>query len=448
METASEGGIFRPLTENPILRLVTVFVFYIFEGVPMGMFYYAIPAYMATQGADATDIAAVVSAFALPWTLKLVNGFIMDRYTYLPMGRRRIWIIGSQAAMALAALTVVVLAPSTGDVALISIIAFVLSAATTMQDVSIDSLVVDILDEKEQAKAGGIMFGGQLIGLSMATAAGGYLLEWGGLRLGFLAMSGFLFLGVIYAIALRERPGEKRLPWSKGHAHRRNLDLQIGAWWPILKETLRAMLAPASLMVIPFLLIRQIPAGVNDVWNPILSSQFVGWDTTQYTNAASLALLGSGMLGLFIGGPLTAKIGALRMMTAIFAIATLQYLMMGLLSSQWSEPWLLLEILWITDTLAIFLAVAIIPLAMQMCSPAVAASQFTLYMALANIGRPIGAQLTSLIGGEDPQAIFLAVAVITGFAAICSTLLWKRHRPAVHRATPQAVPAVGGPEDI
>ena len=33
---------------------------------------------------------------ALPWTLKLVNGFIMDRYTFLAMGRRRIWIIGAQ----------------------------------------------------------------------------------------------------------------------------------------------------------------------------------------------------------------------------------------------------------------------------------------------------------------------------------------------------------------
>ena len=33
MATAADRGIFRPLTENPFLRLATVFIFYIFEGV-------------------------------------------------------------------------------------------------------------------------------------------------------------------------------------------------------------------------------------------------------------------------------------------------------------------------------------------------------------------------------------------------------------------------------
>ena len=43
MATAADRGIFRPLTENPFLRLATVFIFYIFEGVPMGLFYVALP---------------------------------------------------------------------------------------------------------------------------------------------------------------------------------------------------------------------------------------------------------------------------------------------------------------------------------------------------------------------------------------------------------------------
>ena len=73
MATAADRGIFRPLTENPFLRLATVFIFYIFEGVPMGLFYVALPGYMASSGAGTTEIAAVVASFALPWSLKFVE---------------------------------------------------------------------------------------------------------------------------------------------------------------------------------------------------------------------------------------------------------------------------------------------------------------------------------------------------------------------------------------
>ena len=68
-----------PLVDSPLLRLLTVFLFYIAQGFPMGLFYIAVPAYMAGSGATPAEIAPVISAFALPWTLKLVNGFIIER---------------------------------------------------------------------------------------------------------------------------------------------------------------------------------------------------------------------------------------------------------------------------------------------------------------------------------------------------------------------------------
>jgi PAT family beta-lactamase induction signal transducer AmpG len=218
MATTAETGLLRPLTENPFMKLATVFVFYIFEGVPMGLFYVAIPAFMAKTGAGTTEIAAVVTAFSLPWTLKLMNGFLMDRYTYLPMGRRRIWIVGSQSVMALSLLFAAFIGPAGTDTAVLSALAFVVSAATTFQDVSIDSLVVDIMNEEEQAKAGGIMFGAQTFGMSGATAAAGYLLHYYGSTGAFLGAAAFLSLGVLFALLLRERPGERRLPWTQGQA--------------------------------------------------------------------------------------------------------------------------------------------------------------------------------------------------------------------------------------
>lgn len=420
MASTTETGFFRPLTENPFLRLATVFIFYIFEGVPMGMFYLAVPAWMATEGATAPQIAAVVGSFSLPWTLKLVNGFFMDRYTYLPMGRRRIWIIGSQSLMALGLLACAIIAPEARDIALLSFFAFVISAATTFQDVSIDSLIVDIMDEKDQAKSGGIMFGAQILGMSGATATTGYLLDNFGARAAFGTAAGFLLIGVLFAILLRERPGEKRFPWSNGQSHPRNIAIKIDAWLPLLKQSFKAILGPASLLIVPFLLLRNITGGTNDVMNPILSADYVGWTTTQFTAANSVAQVGVGLTGLLLGGALVARVGSRPVLAAAFLLLGIEFAAIGLMQDNWGDPRMLTAIIWATEMFGIFLAIAMIPLAMQICTPAVAATQFTIYMAIANFGRPIGAAIAGALGENDPQMIYFVVAgmmVVSGVAA-------------------------------
>lgn len=426
MASTPATGFFRPLTENPFLRLATVFVFYIFEGVPMGLFYVAVPAYMAGAGASVPEIAAVVGAFSLPWTLKLVNGFLMDRYTFLPMGRRRIWIIASQSIMALGLLTAAAFAPSGTDVALLSALGFIISAATTFQDVSIDSLVVDLLNEEEQAKAGGIMFGAQTLGASGATAAGGYLLDQHGSSLAFTIAAAFLGFGVLFAILLQERPGERRLPWSAGEAHPRNLEIKIDAWWPLLKQSFWAMVAPASLVILPFLLVRNIPAGIYDIFNPIISNDYVGWSPTQYTSVSSVSQLATGILGLVVGGWLTAKLGSRRMLQIMFLFIAVLLVSVGLLKDQWSNPNILMALIWGIDFAGIFIAIAMIPLAMQVCTPAVAATQFTIYMALANFGRPIGAAIVTGANAIDPQMVFYSIGGIMLLGAVGTIFLKTR----------------------
>jgi MFS transporter, PAT family, beta-lactamase induction signal transducer AmpG len=444
MASTTETGFFRPLTENPFLRLATVFIFYIFEGVPMGMFYVGLPAYMASQGAGTTEIAAVVGAFALPWTLKLVNGFFMDRYTFLPMGRRRIWIIGAQSLMALALVLGGVIDPLPTQTALLSAIAFVVSMATTFQDVSIDSLVVDIMNEEEQAKAGGIMFGAQTLGISGASAATGYLFQHFGARATFLAAAAFLLIGVVFAILLRERPGERRMPWSEGRSHPRNLGIKIDAWWPLLVASFKAMIAPASLIIVPFLLLRSVPAAIYDVFNPVLATQYVGYSTSQYTNISSVSALAAGLVGLFFGGWLTAKVGKRQVLTVMFALTAALLLGAGALPQYWTDPAMLYALVWGIDMFGIFIAIAMIPLAMQVCSPAVAATQFTIYMALANFGRPIGAAIVAATNTVDPQLMFYTIGGIMVLASLC-TLLLKRGEPSAEVERAAAHGAGTGP---
>jgi len=415
------------LVKSSLLRQLTVFLFYFCQGIPLGLFYLAIPAYMANSGAAPGDIATVVGITSLPWTLKLMNGFIMDRYTYLPMGRRRVWIIGAQTLMVAGMLAGAVLSPGGRDVFLLSALAFVISAATTFQDVAIDGLVVDIMTDEEQARSGGIMFGAQTLGMSSSTALNGWLIQHHGVSAAYLTCAIVLAIVMLYVVFVREREGEKRMPWSRGAASGRNLDIQIEAWWPLLKESFKAILALGSLMMLPFFLMRSIPAGANEVYYPILTTTLTGWATSDYTNVNSAAQLASAIFGLVVGGWIVGKLGPKRVMGMTLALVVALYLVIGMMPGEWSSASFMTGAIWAYEFVGLMMAVAMIPLAMQLCSPSVAATQFTIYMAIGNFGRPIGAWIAAkTTGGDTPEVMFFTVAAIF---AVGSAAIWFVHLP-------------------
>lgn len=413
------------LSTSKSLRLLTLILFYFTQGFPIGLFFYAIPAWMSANGASTAQVASVVSAASLPWTLKLVNGFLIDRYTFLPMGRRRAWIIGAQGAAVLVLIAGAVISPSPGDVVVLSAIAFCANSAITFQDVGIDSLAVDIMPDDERAKAAGIMFGAQLLGMATATSMGGYLLQHAGMTVGLAALAFIPLLVALYGVAIRERPGERRLPWSQGHSHPRNLQIQVDAWWPLLKSTGRALVVPLTLAVVPILLLRAVPAGAFEAFHPELFTRMAGWQISEYTNLVSTSQMISGIAGMLIGGLLIDRIGTRAGLVLAACLGAAALFAMGLARPVWGETWLLVTLQFCADMLSLLYNIAVIPICMRLCSPSVAATQFTIYMAIANFGRPIGAWLATVTAGAGhPEWLYWSAAL--GWALVVVLALTVR----------------------
>lgn len=413
------------LERSARLRLLTVFLFYFTQGVPVGLFFYAIPAWLASNGASTTAVAGVVSAAIMPWTLKFFLGFIMDRYTFLPMGRRRIWIIGAQSTIVAALLFSAVLSPGSNEVWLISVLAFLANSGTAFQDVSIDSLAVDIMPEEERAKAAGIMFGGQMLGISSTTFVAGQLISTIGTTAGYLSAAAAVMLVLIYGIAIREREGEGRFPWSGGKPHQRNLAIQVEAWKPLLTNSARAMIAPFSLFALLIFVFRSMGPGIAEAFHPGLAVNVGGWSQTEYTNTVSAAQFTFAILALTVGGWTVAKIGAQRAgLFMCFAIAIFA-LCFGLAKDYWSNGALLTAYFWQNEFFATMMSVAFIPIAMRLCDPRVAATQFTLYMAASNIGRPLGNAIaaTSTEMGTPQLMYFIHAGT---FFILCAVLIFVR----------------------
>lgn len=422
------------LTQSPRLRLLTLLLFYFTQGFPIGLFFYAVPAWMGANGASTAEVAAVVSMSTLPWSLKLINGFLIDRYTFLPMGRRRVWIICAQALVVLVLLAGAALSPAHSNVFLLSTFGFIANMAITFQDVGIDSLAVDIMAENERAKASGIMFGAQVLGISAATFLGGALLEAYGFAVCMIFAALVPGLVMLYGMAIREREGERRLPWNAGTSHPHNLAIHTAAWAPLLKNGFRAVVAPLSLALLPVLLLRSLGSGGHEAFHPILVTKTAGWALSDYTNVMSTAQLIAGLLGLTLGGWAIDKIGAQRSAVILMIAGVAMYVAMAVSQDYWTSRNLLTAYFIGHEILATFVAIALIPMAMRMCSPAVAATQFTIYMATANFGRPLGASLaaaTAAVG--NPALMYWSFAAAwTGLVAVLLLVRFPGENRAFH----------------
>lgn len=407
------------LERSATLRLLTVGLFYFTQGVPVGLFFYAIPAWLADNGATTAERASVVAASILPWTLKFFLGFVMDRYTYLPMGRRRIWIIGAQSTIVAALLVAAVLAPGSGEIRMLAILGFIVNAGTAFQDVSIDSLAVDIMPEDERGKAAGIMFGGQVLGISSATFVAGRLIADHGTVAGYLAAAAAVACVLVYGICIRERDGEGRFPWSGGQAHPRNVDLQVEAWVPLLLSSAKAMLAPLSLAGLVIFLVRTMPSGVAEAYHSGLATGIGEWSQTEYTDLISGAQFVVGIIALTVGGWGISRIGAQRTALGICILICVFAIGFGAARSSWDDRTLLTAYFLQHEFLVTMASVAFVPIAMGLCNPRVAATQFTLYMAASNVGRPLGNAVAAQADESGhPQMMYFVLAAVFGVVAL------------------------------
>lgn len=422
MDEVAQGPGLLVLERSRALRLFTLFILYVGQGLPIGLFWFAVPAWMAVNGATAAQVGSVAALTALPWSLKLVNGFIMDRYTYLPMGRRRAWILGAQGVMVAALLAAAIINPAVSDVGVLGAIGFAVNMATTFQDVAVDGLAVDIMTEDERARGSGMMFGGQSLGIAMATALCGFLIARFGAQAAFIAVAASIAALCLYIAAFREREGERLVPWGPGTASPRNLAIQLEAWWPLLKTTFASMVRPVSLLWLPVLFGRGVLYGGLAGATPLIGANYVGWDVAQISSLTATAGLAAGVLCMTLGGWLGDRFGAKPVTIMWCAVQLVMLSAMYAAQGWWSNPAVFISfvVAWISFDL--LLTVAALPISMRLCAPSVAATQFTIYMAIANLGVSFGAFIlgkTDAMGGLP--SIFLVVG--SGVAVALTLML-------------------------
>ncbi|MEN3974488.1 MFS transporter [Emcibacter sp. SYSU 3D8] len=403
------------LTENRAVRLGALGALYLGQGLPEGLLYVTVPAWLAAQGVPAGDIGQYIAIILLPWSLKLINGPVIERWTFLPMGRRRPWIVAAQCGLIGALLMLLAIPDPASGLGALTALGFAINFSASFQDVAIDGMAIDVLPEGDQAKANGIMWGSKIIGISASAGLSGALMAGWGFDLAVLSISLLMCLVLLVPLLLRERPGERLLPWSAGETSPTARALQLDSWYSIGVDLWRAIVPRASLLFILLTFSALVVYGLDTAALPVLAVQELSWTQGDFTNLAMWAGLAAGLFGMTIGGPLIDRFGTKRILALALALTAATHLAMAALRPYWTAEAVITAYMAVYGVLYVVMSIALYATAMRLCEKHVAATQFAIYMAVVNLGTSAGAAILGSLrafGGYRISFVFMFLSSV------------------------------------
>ncbi len=308
------------LSESRSLRLTTVTAMYVAQGIQIGLLVVALPAYMASQGVSAVAIGGFISALILPWTLKMFYAPFMERYTFLAMGRRRPWVILGTLGGATGYFTMSLIADPLGHLGLLTGVMVAGSLFLALQDISTDALTIDVVPLDEQPRANGLMWGGKVLGGAGTAAGAGWLLNAVGVSTTLVVAGCVTAAFALVPILVRERPGERLLPWTAGAASEAAAAVQLKSWAVIGRSLRRVLLMPASLLGAFVGFVMSMNQGFAEALGPVFTVQHLGWVDTSFSNMIAVAGLVGGLVGMIGGGLLVHRLGRARAIQAALLV--------------------------------------------------------------------------------------------------------------------------------
>ena len=386
-------------------RLTTLFLLYLTEGIPLGFTATAVATEMKRMGLGPAAIGGFIGSLYLPWAFKWAIGPLVDVLSPDRFGRRRAWILGAQLMM-----VVTLLLASEVDavhsLGMFTAIIMLHNVFGATQDVAIDALACHVLPAEERGLANGLMFGaaylGQTIGGSGVLFLRESLVETFGPAVAWRAGFGLvgaailsITLGVVLNLKEPQYPPRAPVQGSPlGHVLR-----EIGKF---LMDTWRAFTGTRAAKF--GVLYALLPAGSMALSLALQSNLCVELglnDTDIATMNLWTTVLSAGCC--IAGGLISDKFGRRRMLALYLALTALPtaYLAFRMHQFGWVMPVAanmahrpvvppeLVTALWVA-TLSFAVPQGLMygtrtALFMDITTPAVAATQFTAYMALLNL---------------------------------------------------------------
>jgi PAT family beta-lactamase induction signal transducer AmpG len=412
------------LAKSTRVRYATGSIMYFAQGIPQGLLAISIPVWLASQGVSAGDIASYLAVIVLPWAFKLVTGPLMDRYEFLAMGRRRPWVIGAQLGLSLSLLALMLVENPAEQVGLLMLIGMLINSFAATQDVAVDGMAIDLTPVREQGRLNAFMSFGKTIGWAATAAVTGILLTTFGLAVTAIVSSAVAAIGLIVILLVLEREGERTLPWTKGSAatvHRADTSFRA-----VFQELNKVLWVRTSLIVMAIMFFDGLVYGYGQALMPIAAVNLFGYTTPQWSQlVATMGLIGA-VIALTIG-PAIDRMGAKRMMLLAVSMLCVHALLISQTQQLWENSLYVRVMLSIWVMMLPVVMVTALALAMAICKSVNSATQFAVYMSVANLGHSAGSKIYGLVA-EQASYVQSYTMLSALFVALIIAILLYRHQ--------------------
>ena len=413
------------LAESSRMRYAAGSSMYFAQGIPYGLMNIAVPAWLASQGVGAGQIASFLAIIILPWAFKLLSGPLMDRYQFLPMGRRRPWVLGAQLGMTLSFFGLVLVDNPVEQIGLLMILGLLINVFAATQDVAVDGMAIDVTPVNEQGRLNGFMVFGKAVGWGITSAVTGTMLVKFGLGVTAIAAAAVQTVVLLGFMLTMERRGERRLPWSSGDAMS---ERRTAYSFANLAKGLNAVLwSRVSLILMAIMLIDGFISGYGHALMPVAAINLFGLTTPEWSNLVAIMGLGGAATALALGSMID-RFGAKRMLILAVSLVAVHAFLLAETQYLWENATYVKVMLAAWVLLGPVTMVCMIALAMTICSGATSATQFAIYMSLANLGASAGSKTYGVLAERTSYGdAYLLLGAVT--IAMIAIIFFHRHKP-------------------
>lgn len=395
------------------------------SGLPLPLTLGTLSFWLAESGISRTAVG-LFALVGISYNFKFVWSPMMDRLP-LPwitarLGRRRSWLLLTQAALAISILSLGFSDPA-AHLLQTAVLAVVVAFLSASQDIVIDAYRIELLRPEEQYAGSIATQWGYRFGLIAAGAGALYAAAYGGWRFAYALMAALMLVGMVTVCLTRESAAPTDMSPSRGGAAERAVQWLSDAVWAPLRNFMSRPFWVAILLFIVLYKFGDALAGV------MANKLYVELHFTAGEVASISKIFGviASLVGLALGGALLARIGLYWSLLVCGVLQTLANLMYAALVLSGHDLGMLTASIAIENVTGGMGNAAFVVYLSQLCDLRFTATQYALLSSLAALGRTVLASSGGWIADRIDWIPFFTLATVAGLPGLL-LLLWLMRR--------------------
>lgn len=368
-------------------RFIIFGLLYFIQGAILSYFTGFNGIYLLSFGVDMKGVGLIGLIGMLPFVLKIFIGILSDRVNLFGLGFRKPYILLGVFIQAVCLVIVPLIDPGQ-SFGLYALLAFLLMMGMALYDTATDGLALDTTPESEQGMIQGLMVGGRALGVALISVFFGFFANYFSWHYAFRSLAAISAITLVLALFIEEGQAKERPAFE----------------WKAFKTLGRKEILTLAILGALYSFIIN---SVAEVMNPYFETQF---KINPLVAGLYSAVWGVGIIvGGVLGGRQSDKLGHRKSVVIAMLVSTISIVFFLFVPNQY----LAFLIALVFGFAFGFYETVYFATSMARTDPRIAASMFSILMAIANIGTGIGLAITGvLVDGMGYLWTFIILAAL------------------------------------